>query len=134
LVLAALLCYGFAINLVGPLQQQYGAVPVLARVSVIAAVLTAPYGLSSLPGSHFSWAALAATLAVGCLGTGIAFVAAATLIGRVGSTRASTLTYLLPVIAILLGITFRHETVMAIQVVGCALVLLGAFLTSRREI
>jgi drug/metabolite transporter (DMT)-like permease len=134
LVLAALLCYGFAINLVAPLQQQYGAVPVLARVSVIAAVLTAPYGLSSLPGSHFSWAALAATLAVGCLGTGIAFVAAATLIGRVGSTRASTLTYLLPVIAILLGITFRHETVMAIQVVGCALVLLGAFLTSRREI
>lgn len=134
LVLAALLCYGFAINLVAPLQQRYGAVPVLARVSIIAAIATAPYGLSSLPGSHFTWPALAATLAVGCLGTGIAFVAATTLIGRVGSTRASTLTYLLPVIALLLGIAFRNETVVALQVAGCTLVLLGAFLTSRREI
>lgn len=41
--------------------------------------------------------------------------------------------YFLPVVAIALGVVFRGETVSAISLVGTALVLLGAYLTSRHE-
>ena len=133
LVLAALLCYAFAINLVAPLQQKYGAVPVLARVVGVAVLVVAPLGGGAVQDSYFAWGPFLANFALGALGTGAAFVAATTLIGRVGSTRGSTLTYLIPVVALFLGIVFRDERVEAVQVMGTALVMAGAFLTSRRE-
>src|SRR5262245_33789961 len=55
MILGAVVCYAFAVNIVGPLQQRYGSVPVMARVLVIAAVLAAPFGIWSLPASTFSW-------------------------------------------------------------------------------
>jgi len=59
LAFAAISCYAFALNLAVPLQQKYGALAVLLRVLLVAVVLTAPYGLASVPGSTFSWSALA---------------------------------------------------------------------------
>ena len=54
-----------------------------------------------------------------------------TLVGRVGSTRASFITYLIPVVSLTLGIAFRGDTVAPIAVVGIALVIGGAVLASR---
>ena len=54
-----------------------------------------------------------------------------TLVGRVGSTRASCITYLIPVVSLTLGSTFRGDTVAPIAVVGIALVIGGAVLASR---
>ena len=73
-------------------------------------------------------------LAAGVLGTGLAFVIMGTLVGRVGSTRASFITYVIPVVALLLGVVFRGDRVTAIAVVGVGLVIIGAFLASRREV
>jgi drug/metabolite transporter (DMT)-like permease len=134
LILVATICYGFAFNIATPLQQRYGSLPVMARILAIAAMLTAPLGLWSLPGSGFAWSALAATAAVGVLGTGIAFVLMGRLVGRVGPTRASIVGYLIPVVALGLGVLFRHDEVGSFAVAGVALVILGAYLTSRREI
>ena len=72
LVLAATICYAFATNIVAPLQQKYGSLPVLARVQWVAMLFVLPYGLIGLPESEFAWSSLAATLAVGVVGTGIA--------------------------------------------------------------
>ena len=55
LILLATICYGIAFNVATPLQQRYGSVPVMARILAIEAVLTAPFGLVSLPGSSFAW-------------------------------------------------------------------------------
>ena len=49
LVLLAVLCYGIAINIAVPLQQRYGALPVLVRAQAVALVLLAPAALISLP-------------------------------------------------------------------------------------
>ena len=49
-----------------------------------------------------------------------------------GATVASTVTYLLPVVAIVLGIVVLGESITAIVVAGIALVLLGVALTRRR--
>ena len=131
LVLLAMASYGLATNLVVPLQQRYGTLPVIWRAQVVAIVLTAPYGLFGVSGSDFEWVPVLSVVALGALGTGIAFLAAGTLIGRVGATRGSILAYLIPVVAVVLGAVVRDETVEALAVGGMVLVLAGAWITSR---
>lgn len=131
LVLAALVCYAFAGNVMVPLQHRYGAIGVIARAQVVALVVTAPYAAAGLGDSTFAWKPFLAVLVLGTLGTGVAFVAAGTLMGRVGATRGSVVAYLIPVVALVLGVAVRDEEVAAIAVAGLALVLAGAWLTSR---
>lgn len=133
LILVATICYGIAFNIATPLQQRYGSLPVMARILAIGAVLTTPFGLWSLPGSRFAWSALAATAAVGVLGTGVAFVLMGRLVGRVGPTRASIVGYLIPVVALLLGVLLRNDDVGSVAIAGVGLVVVGAYLASRRE-
>ena len=133
LVLLAVACYGLAVNLAVPLQQRYGALPVLLRAQLAALVLLAPFGLWSLPGSHFEWRSALAMLPLGLLGTGLAFVLMTTLVGRVGGPRGAVATYFIPVVAIALGVIFLDERVAAVALLGTGLVLGGAWLTSRRE-
>jgi drug/metabolite transporter (DMT)-like permease len=73
-------------------------------------------------------------MAVGVLGTGIAFVMMSNLIGRVGPTRATFITYVIPVVALILGVVFRNEVIAPIAVAGVGMVIVGAALASRREI
>ena len=118
LVVLAVSCYGVAANIAGPLQRRYGSPAVLLRVLVVASLATTPWGLVGLAGSGFAWSAVAANLAVGVGGTGIAYVAAASLIGRVGPVRMSAVTYVVPVVAAVLGVTVLGETLGVLQVSG----------------
>ena len=133
LVLLATICYAFSLNIVAPLQQAHGALPVIARALWIATIMVAPYGIYGLTQSEFAWPSLLATLAVGIFGTGLAFVMMGTLTGRVGATRSSFITYLIPVVALALGVIFRDEIVAPIAVVGVVMVIVGAILASRKE-
>ena len=133
LVIGAVALYGLSVNIVTPLQQKYGSVQVMARVLAVAAVMTFPFGLISLPQSAFSWSSLVAVLVLGVLGTGLAFGAMAELAGRVGGPRASIITYLIPPVAIALGVIFRDESVTPLAITGIVLVIVGAALTSRQE-
>lgn len=134
LVLAATVFYALSTNIVAPLQQKYGSLAVLARVQWVAVLLVLPFGLIGLPSSEFAWSSLSATMVVGILGTGLAFVLMGTLAGSVGPTRASFITYCIPVVALLLGVVFRAEQVHPAAVAGVFLVIVGAFLASRREL
>jgi drug/metabolite transporter (DMT)-like permease len=131
LLLMAVVLYGLSANLAVPLQQKYGGLPVMWRVQLFALAMTAPYGLASIPASDFAWDSLVAVAVLGFLGTGWAFVAMTNLIGRAGATRGTVAIYLTPVVAIVLGVVFRDEQVAALAIVGMALVLVGAWLTSR---
>jgi drug/metabolite transporter (DMT)-like permease len=66
------------------------------------------------------------------LGTGIAYVLNYQIITSEGATIASTVTYLLPVVAIVLGVLVLSEFVTGIVLGGIALVLAGVALTRRR--
>ncbi len=131
LVVIAVACYGVAVNIAGPLQRQYGSLPVIARSLAFATVFTAPLGLFGLSGSSFSWSSLAACAAVGVGGTGIAYSLAATLAGRVGAVRMSIVSYVIPIVSIAFGVAFRDETVSFWAIAGTAVVLVGAYLSSR---
>ncbi|MFQ5948184.1 MAG: DMT family transporter [Acidimicrobiia bacterium] len=133
LVLLAQVFYGLSANLAVPLQQRYGSLPVLFRAQLVALVIVLPIGLASVPGSEFAWPSALAVTALGVFGTGLAFVAMTALVGRVGATRGSVAIYFLPVVAIALGVAFRDETVAALSLGGVALVIVGAYLASRRE-
>lgn len=133
MALGATVCYGFAINIAAPLQRRYGSLAVMARMLALATLWTAPFGLWSIPGSGVELAPVASVVFIGAVGTGIAFVIMATLVGSVGSTRASMATYLIPVVAMVLGIVVRDERVGVIAVVGVVLVVVGAYLASRAE-
>ena len=133
LILCALACYGLSLNVVVPLQQHYGALAVFRRVAGLAALILTPFGLLALPDAEWSWTSAGSTLALGVLGSAVAYIAAGTLAGRVGSTRASTTTYLIPVVALFLGVSIRGESVVALAVLGCLVVLSGAFLVTRAD-
>lgn len=133
MALGATVCYGFAINIAAPLQRKYGSLAVMARMLALATVWTAPFGLWSIPGSTFEVGPALSVAFIGAVGTGIAFVIMATLVGSVGSTRASMATYLIPVVAMVLGVTVRDEQVGPVAVVGVVLVVAGAYFASRAE-
>jgi len=134
MIFAALVFYGFALNLAVPLQQKYGSLPLMWRAQAVALALTAPFGLATLGDVRFTWPAFAAMVALGALGTALAYVTMAANAGRLGSSRASASVYLIPVVSLLLGALVRHETVAALSVAGCAVALLGAYLaTSTRQ-
>ena len=131
LVVLAITSYGIAANLAGPLQRRYGSLPVLVRVLAVATVATMPFGLVGLAASSWSWPAVAANVAVGFGGTGLAYLAAATLIGRGGPVRMSVGTYLVPVGAAVLGGAVLGETLSVWLVAGGGVLLGGAWLTTR---
>ena len=134
LVVLATVCYAFATNIVVPLQQRYGSIAVMARVQWVAAALVTPYGIYGLTQSAFAWSSLLAMVAVGVLGTGLAMVLMGSLVGSVGPTRATFITYLIPIVALVLGMVFRDEIVSPIAVLGVVLVIAGAILASRSEL
>ncbi|MTH90549.1 MAG: EamA family transporter [Actinobacteria bacterium] len=131
LIMCALCCYGIALNLAVPLQKKYGALPVIVRALAVALILTAPFGIAAIPNSSFAWHSLFAMVGLGVGGTGIAYALATTLAGRVGSTRTSVTTYIIPVVALFLGAIVRDEIVAGLSLVGCGVALTGAFLTNR---
>jgi drug/metabolite transporter (DMT)-like permease len=133
LVVLAVVCYGLAVNLAVPLQQRYGALPVLLRAQLAALVLLLPFGLWGLGGSRLAWGPVLAMVPLGVLGTGVAFVLMTVLVGRVGGPRGAVATYFIPVVAIALGVAFLGERVAPAALGGTALVVAGAWLTSRRE-
>ncbi len=99
----------------------------------LATVWTLPFGLAGLPGSHVELAPLAAVAVLGLVGTGLAFLLMGSLVGRVGATRASFITYLIPVVALALGVAFQGDHVEAPALVGVVLVVTGAVLAGRKE-
>jgi drug/metabolite transporter (DMT)-like permease len=133
MIVAAVVCYGLAINVVAPLQQRYGSARVMARMIGLGAVWTAPFGAIGLVGSSFAWRPVLAIAVLGAIGTGLAFVLMSGLVGRVGGTRASFATYLIPVVALVLGVTIRDDRVSAVAVSGVACVIAGAILASRPD-
>jgi drug/metabolite transporter (DMT)-like permease len=128
LILAALTSYGVALNIARPLQLRNGALPVIWRALGVGLVLTAPLGVSDTMQAQWSLWPVLALLALGAFGTGIANVLVATAAGRMGATRASATAFLIPVVALVLGVVLRDEYVSVLSVVGVAVCLAGAWM------
>jgi len=133
LILVAVVSYGFALNLARPLQQQYGALPVILRAQAVAVMLTAPLGVPDVLAAHWTPAPFFSLLMLGAFGTGVAFVSLATAAGRVGATRASSAAFLIPPVALLLGVIVRGEHVAMLSIFGSVVCVAGAWLMRRPQ-
>lgn len=131
LILAALASYGVAFNIAGPLQQRNGALPVLWRALGMSMLLTAPLGIPDVLAAKWSPVPVLALLALGALGTGVAYVLSTMAAGRMGATRASATTFLTPVVALVLGVLVRGEDVGLLSIAGAAICLTGAWIIRR---
>jgi drug/metabolite transporter (DMT)-like permease len=134
LILAALVSYGFALNVARPIQQRQGALPVIWRAQAVALVLTVPLGLPEALGARWSLGPLLCLIALGALGTGVAYVLTVLAAGRVGATKASATAFLIPPVALLLGVLVRGEHVATLSVVGGGVCLAGAWLMRRAQL
>lgn len=101
------------------------------RAQGIAILLTAPLGIPDLFSARWSLVPLLSLLALGALGTAIANVLMASAAGYFGAARASGTTFLIPVVALALGVSVLHESVAPLSVAGGAVCLAGAWLMKR---
>jgi drug/metabolite transporter (DMT)-like permease len=131
LILVAVACYALATNLAVPLQQRYGALAVIVRALLVAFVLLTVPGIIALLQSEPRIGSLAATFVLGVVSTGAGYVTFTTLVGRAGATRGAVAIYLVPIVAIVLGVVFRGERPSALALAGAALVTAGALLVGR---
>jgi drug/metabolite transporter (DMT)-like permease len=127
--LGACLCYGISASFT---KRHLGGVPSL--VIATGSQLGATVGLAlpslwlwpSQPPSPTAWLAL---LAVGVLCTGVAYVLFFRLIDKVGAAGALTVTFLIPVFAVLYGVVFLGESVTAWMLICGTVILLGTALS-----
>lgn len=133
LILAAVVSYGFALNLARPLQQRHGSLPVILRAQAVALILTAPFGLRDVVAAHWSIGPFFAILALGALGTGIANHFMAVAAGRFGAVRAAATNYLIPGVALVLGVLVRGERVALLSILGGAVCVAGAWFIHRAQ-
>jgi drug/metabolite transporter (DMT)-like permease len=134
LMLLVVLCFGVGTNLAVPLTQRYGALPAMLNAQALSLVMVIPYAATDISGSTFAWGSFLAILALGLTSSGGALIAMSTLASRVGAPRANVAVYFVPIVAIVLGVLIRDDTVKTIAIGGIVLVLIGAFLTSRADI
>lgn len=132
-ILSTMMVGSLLVSVLVPLQQRYGALAVLRRTLAIALVATLPFGAYGLPRSSFDPVSLAAMVPLGVLSTGLAFVLWTTLVGRTGASRGSIVSYLVPVVAVLLGVLVLSETVAPLAGVGAVGIVLGAWAVSGGE-
>lgn len=117
-------------------KRRYGHLAAMqtSLVSItVASVVTAPFALATLPGSLPGARAALSVLALGAVGTALAFVIFYELIKQLGAGRASLVAYLAPGVALVYGAALLDEAITAAAVAGLALILAGVALASRRS-
>jgi drug/metabolite transporter (DMT)-like permease len=131
MLLGAITCYGVAFNYVRWIMKHYQASPVALAtgqlsMSTVELVLLAPL-IAGLPPApwRLSGAVLWSVLALGVLGSGIAFALNFHVVRVAGVTTASMVTYLPPVIGAGAGVLVLHEQLTWNQPVGGLIVLAG---------
>jgi drug/metabolite transporter (DMT)-like permease len=123
---------GYAI---GPMVIKHWLADLDARASMgaslaIAAVLLAPLVAIDPPRAGPGAGAIAAVIVLGLVCTAAAFVIYTTLIREAGTSRATVITYVNPVIAVLLGVTLLGERPGAGAIAGLLLILAGGWLST----
>jgi drug/metabolite transporter (DMT)-like permease len=131
MVIVAACCYAFASLQV---RRRFADVRPLglaaATVTISSLLLAAPAALTAPPAAP-SPQALGALALLGLACTAAAFVLYFTLLGEVGASRATVITYVAPAVAVILGVWLLGERVGPWTVVGLALVAAGSWIATR---
>ena len=133
----ATICYGFG----GPFIRRYiepkklpTEVGAFGQVAG-GAIIVLPFYLFAAPAKVIGfvdvWVVLA-MLALGALGSGVAYVAYYNVLKAAGSPVASTITLVTPIVAVLLGVIVLGESIHWYEPVGGAVIIFGAAVAQGR--
>jgi drug/metabolite transporter (DMT)-like permease len=109
---------------VSPLQVGFWQLALTAPLAFIVAFPT-------IGATRLGWTSIMAMLALGVGGSGIAYLLYYFMMNTLGATRATTVTFLLPVTAVFWGASLLNESITLPILAGMVVILLGVFLTSR---
>ena len=109
---------------VSPLQVGFWQLALTAPLAFIVAFPT-------IGATRLGWTSIMAMLVLGVGGSGIAYLLYYFMMNTLGATRATTVTFLLPVTAVFWGASLLNESITLPILAGMVVILLGVFLTSR---
>lgn len=115
-------------------KRRLGDVAPLGLVASTMSISTAallPLALATAPTEVPSGKAIGSLLALGLVCTAVAFLAFYALIAEAGAGRAALITYLNPIVAVLLGVLVLGEDLTPATAAGTALILAGSWLATR---
>jgi drug/metabolite transporter (DMT)-like permease len=133
--LAAAASYGISYVYMDRFLARRGISPVvLSACQLLAASgwLAIALGVTGVQSPRLDVSVVASVTILGLIGTGAAYVLNYQIITSEGATVASTVTYLLPIVAIVLGVLVLDEHITLLVLAGIALILLGVALTRQQ--
>jgi drug/metabolite transporter (DMT)-like permease len=135
ILLAAVTCYGFSF----PYSRRYILPAQLApevmaatQVTLGAITLLPLFLINGIAKSEFLLGPVLAMVALGVFGSGFAYIWNFTIMRAAGSAIASSVTYVTPLVAVLVGFIFLNEIPHWYEPVGALVVLLGAAIAQGR--
>ncbi|GAA2567757.1 DMT family transporter [Winogradskya consettensis] len=131
MVLLAALSYAVATILVQRRLSDVPAEALTGATTTISAVILIPFALLALPSEPVGLPAWGALAVLGVFCTAVALLAFYQLIGLAGANRAGLVTYLNPVVAVLLGVLLLDEHLAPSTVAAFALIAAGCWLSTR---
>ena len=134
-LLAAVTCYGFSFpysrRFVIPHKLQSESIAA-AQVSTGALTLLPFYLFDGIANDTYRSGPVFAMLALGIFGSGFAYIWNFKIMAIAGSAIASSVTYLTPLVAVIVGVVFLQERLFWYEPVGALIVLLGAAIGQNR--
>jgi len=134
-LLLAVTCYGFSFPYSRRFVLPYKLPPesiAAAQVTMGALTLLPLYLYDGIAKDEYRPGPVFAMIALGVFGSGFAYIWNFKVMALAGSAIASSVTYLTPVVAVLVGIIFLQESVTWYEPVGALIVLLGAAIGQNR--
>jgi len=129
-VVGTALCYAVSVLFAG--RTLKGVRPLQASIGQLAfgTILVAPVALAQLPDEAPPAGAVAAIVALGALGTGVAYLLYFAIIASAGASRAILVTYLVPAFALVYGVVLLDEPLTWTALLGLLLILGGTALAT----
>ena len=134
-ILGATACYGFSLAYMRRFVSNSGMSALVfsfLNIGIAAAIMLVltPF-VAWAPVTLNPWI-IASIVLLGCLGTGVAYIWNQNVLRAWGPTRASTVTYITPVVGVALGVLILGEQVSWNEPVGAVVVFLGILLAQDR--
>jgi drug/metabolite transporter (DMT)-like permease len=135
ILLAAVTCYGFSFpysrRFILPQKLQPESIAA-GQVTMGALTLLPFFIYNGVDKYEYQPAPVLAMVALGVFGSGFAYIWNFKVMAIAGSAIASSVTYLTPVVAVIVGIIFLQESIYWYEPVGALIVLLGAAIGQNR--
>ena len=134
-MLGATACYGFSLAYMRKFVSNTGMSALMfsfLNIGLGAAVMVVLTPVLVIAPVALSPAVVGAVLALGCLGTGIAYIWNQNTLRAWGPTRASTVTYITPIVGVALGMIVLGEPLSWNEPVGVLVVFAGILLAQDR--